>query len=159
MNTSKKTFYALLIVFLLSGVSGLFGAYLLKNYTPESIHTNSPEALIPGFQKTQGKTIPADIPQGMVVEDPQNIIDSFTIKTRTETQSTFKYVSEEVYTNNFVSFNTFLYSKGWNRVTEIKNGVPMNLTYTLGTTQTLYISFSDIQNVGHIVDITLVKNN
>jgi hypothetical protein len=159
METAKKILLIFLVVLLVGGTSYGSFYFLKKYFTKPSIKQSTTltqtEDSIPGFKRDTTNSILTYFPKGLVLEkDIKNILESFVVVQDDNTQYTLRYISTNIWSDNFFAFNRLLISKGWNLGTKIQGKVT-NLTYTLHK-DTLYINSSEVKDVGNLIDITLV---
>lgn len=113
---------------------------------------------IPGFTRVFDNKVPKAIPEGLITEKSIVVLDSFTQDSDTTHQATFRYVTKRDRNENFFNFNKVLYSKGWVRGAGIQTGGTRAVRYSF-LKDSIFISYSLVENIGDIVDITIVTQD
>ena len=135
MNKSEQTFRSLLIVFLLTGCVTLIGGFLIGKKSidiPQVSTQNSTEVVVSGFERDLNMVIPTSLPKNLITEKNITPIESFSVKTDTETQYTYTYITNLSSKENYDHFFNFLSQDGGKIISNISLGSGWIIHYTKG---------------------------
>ncbi|MEY4602574.1 MAG: hypothetical protein RL292_515 [Candidatus Parcubacteria bacterium] len=163
METTKKSLLIFLALIIVGGSA--YGAfYLLKKYIKKSSDVPAQNAtttaiVIPGFKQESVNKVPAVFPKGLIAEKNIIPIESFTVKTTSNTQYTYRYVTKLSFGENYSYFFKTVRADGWEVKSVNKIDASWFMDFSKGR-QDLSISYSlNTQTKEGIIDVTFIQKN